>query len=124
MLGKNLVIDVHHHWMPDEHYRRPELHIHPNEEVVHEPDRFRIRRAGVELFSTPRKTTRINEQLQAMDRAGVDQAFLHVASGSTGLTSKQLASSTIVWRNLTQSILAVSFLWLMSRRWITIPRES
>ena len=33
MPGKNLVIDVHHHWMPDEHYRRPELHIHPDEEV-------------------------------------------------------------------------------------------
>jgi hypothetical protein len=46
MLGKNLVIDVHHHWMPDEHYRRPELHIHPDEEVVHKPDRFRIRQAG------------------------------------------------------------------------------
>ena len=42
MPGKNLVIDVHHHWMPDEYYRRPKLHIHPDEE----PDRFRIRRAG------------------------------------------------------------------------------
>jgi hypothetical protein len=34
---------VHHHWMPDEHYRRPKLHVHPDEEVIHEPDRFRIR---------------------------------------------------------------------------------
>ena len=78
MPGKNLVIDVHHHWMPDEHYRRPELHIQPDEEVVHEPDRFRIRQAGVELFSPPRMTARMDEQLKAMDRAGVDQAVLHV----------------------------------------------
>lgn len=78
MPGRSLVIDVHHHWMPDEHYRRPELHIHQDEEVIHEPDRFRIRRSGVQLFSPPRMTTRMDEQLKIMDRAGVDQAALHV----------------------------------------------
>jgi len=78
MPGKSLVIDVHHHWMPDEHYRRPELHVHPDEEVIHEPDGFRIRRAGVQLFSPPRITARMDEQLKMMDRAGVDQAALHV----------------------------------------------
>jgi len=40
MPTKGLVIDVHHHWIPDEHYRRPELHIHQDEEVIHEPDGF------------------------------------------------------------------------------------
>lgn len=78
MKKRNLVIDVHHHWMPEEHYRRPELHVRQDEEVVHEPDRFRIRRAGVQLFSPPRMTPRIEDQLKAMDRAGVDQAALHV----------------------------------------------
>ena len=78
MPNKSLVIDVHHHWMPDEHYRRPELHIRPDEEVIHESDRFRIRRAGVQLFSPPRMTARMEEQLKAMDRVGVDQAALHV----------------------------------------------
>lgn len=77
-MKKNLVIDVHHHWMPEEHYRRPELYVRQDEEVVHEPDRFRIRRAGVQLFSPPRMTARIEEQIKAMDRAGVDQAALHV----------------------------------------------
>jgi len=74
----SLVIDVHHHWMPEEHYRRPELYVRQNEEVAHEADRFRIRRAGVQLFSPPRMTARIDEQIKAMDRAGVDQAALHV----------------------------------------------
>src|SRR5436305_1028890 len=78
MPKKSLVIDVHHHWIPDEHYRRPELHVHQDEEVIHEADRFRIRRAGVQLFSPPRMTARMDEQLKAMDRAGVDQAALHV----------------------------------------------
>lgn len=78
MKQKNLVIDVHHHWMPEEHYRRPELYVRQDEEVVHEPERFRIRRAGVQLFSPPRMTARIEEQIKAMNRAGVDQAALHV----------------------------------------------
>ena len=78
MKEKNPVIDVHHHWMPNEHYRRPELHVRQDEDVVHETYRFRIRRAGVQLFSPPRMTARIDEQIKAMDRAGVDQAALHV----------------------------------------------
>jgi predicted TIM-barrel fold metal-dependent hydrolase len=78
MPDRSLVIDVHHHWIPDEHYRRPELHVHQDEEVIHEPDRFRIRRAGVQLFSPPKMTSRMEDQLKAMDRAGVDQAVLHV----------------------------------------------
>ena len=77
-MNKNLVIDVHHHWMPEEHYRRPELYVRPEEEVVHEPDRFRIRRAGVQLFSPPKMTARMEEQIKLMDRAGVNQAVLHV----------------------------------------------
>ena len=78
MPKKSLVIDVHHHWMPDEHYRRPELHVRPDEEVIHEADRFRIQRAGVQLFSPPKLTSRMDEQLRLMDRAGVDRAALHV----------------------------------------------
>ena len=78
MSKKSLVIDVHHHWIPDEHYRRPELHVRQNEEVIHEADRFRIRRAGVQLFSPPKMTARMEDQLKVMDRAGVDQAALHV----------------------------------------------
>lgn len=77
-MKKNPIIDVHHHWMPEEHYRRPELHVRPEEEVIHESDRFRIRRAGVQLFSPPKMTARMDEQIKAMDRAGVDQAVLHV----------------------------------------------
>lgn len=76
-MRKSIVVDVHHHWMPEEHYRRPELYVRQDEEVVHESDRFRIRRAGVQLFSPPRMTARMDEQIKVMDRAGVDQAALH-----------------------------------------------
>lgn len=78
MKARNLVVDVHHHWMPEEHYRRPELFLRPGEEVVHESDRFRIRRAGVQLFSPPKLTARIDDQIRMMDRAGVNRAALHV----------------------------------------------
>jgi predicted TIM-barrel fold metal-dependent hydrolase len=78
MKQKGSIIDVHHHWMAEEHYRRPELHVRQDEEVIHEADRFRIQRAGVQLFSPPRMTARIEDQIRAMNRAGVDQAALHV----------------------------------------------
>jgi len=78
MKKKHLIIDVHHHWMPPGHYLRPEPHLRQGEEIVHEPDRFRIRRAGVQLFSPPKMTADIEEQIRAMDRAGVDQAALHL----------------------------------------------
>lgn len=77
MKRKSLVIDAHHHWMPDEQYRRPELYIRQDEEVVHESDRFRVRRAGVQLFAPPRITARMDEQLKLMSRCGVDMAVLH-----------------------------------------------
>jgi hypothetical protein len=78
MKKKAAVVDVHHHWMPLEHYRRPELFVRPDEEVVHEPDRFRIRRGDAQLFSPPKMTARIEDQIKAMDQAGVDRAALHV----------------------------------------------
>ncbi len=78
MSKKNLVIDAHHHWMPEEHYRNPEPFTRPDENVVRERDRFRIRRGGVQLFSPPIMTANIGEQIKAMNRAGVDQAVLHV----------------------------------------------
>ncbi len=78
MPKKSLVIDVHHHWMPDEHYRMPELLVRQDEEVIHEPDRFRIQRDGVQLFSPPKLTAYMDKQLRFMDRAGVDKAALHV----------------------------------------------
>jgi hypothetical protein len=53
MRTSNVMVDVHHHWIPEEHFRRPELHIRPDEEVIHAPDRFRIQRGGVQLFSPP-----------------------------------------------------------------------
>jgi len=78
MKTKLPIIDVHHHWIPEEHYRRPELHARQDEEVIHEADRFRIRRAGVQLFSPPKLTAQMEEQIKAMNRAGVDRAVLHV----------------------------------------------
>ncbi len=78
MKKKNLVIDAHHHWMPEEHYNHPQAYMRAGEELVREPDRFHIRSSGVELFSAVGMTSRMDEQIHAMDRAGVDKAVLHV----------------------------------------------
>ena len=78
MRTSNVMVDVHHHWIPEEHFRRPELHIRADEEVIHAPDRFRIQRGGVQLFSPPKLTAHMDEQIKLMNRAGVHQAALHV----------------------------------------------
>ena len=77
MRTSNVMVDVHHHWIPEEHFRRPELHIRPDEEVIHAPDRFRIQRGGVQLFSPPKLTAHMDDQIKLMNRAGVHQAALH-----------------------------------------------
>ncbi|MDP6560254.1 MAG: amidohydrolase family protein [Candidatus Binatia bacterium] len=78
MKKKNLVIDAHHHWMPEEHYRKPNPLVRKGERVVREPDRFRIYRGKVQLFSPPIMTANMADQIKEMDRVGVDQAVLHV----------------------------------------------
>ncbi len=78
MTNKNIVIDVHHHWMPQEHYLRPEPFTRWGEKVQWKAGRFRILRKGVQLFSPPPMTASMEDQIKSMDRAGVDQAALHV----------------------------------------------
>lgn len=77
-MKKNPVIDVHHHWMPEEHYEHPEPFVHPEERLVREPERFRVWRGEVQLFSPPRLTARIDDQIKIMDRSGVDMTVLHI----------------------------------------------
>ncbi len=78
MSKKHLVVDVHHHWMPQGQYLRPEPYTRWGEKVVWKSGRFRITRKGVQLFSPPPITASMHDQIKAMDRAGVDQAALHV----------------------------------------------
>ena len=78
MKKKSLIIDAHHHWMPQEHYDHPEHYVRSGEEVVHEPGGFHVLRNGIKLFSASRVTPRVDEQIDAMDRAGVDKAVLHI----------------------------------------------
>jgi len=78
MKKKEPVIDVHHHWMPEAHYLRPEPFTRRGERVMWKVGRFRIVRRGVQLFSPPPMTASMEDQIRAMDRAGVDRAALHV----------------------------------------------
>ncbi len=64
--------------MPLEHYQSPESFSRRGEKVVWAAGRFRIQRAGVQLFSPPQMTASMADQIKVMDRAGVDQAALHV----------------------------------------------
>jgi len=77
-MAKTLIIDAHHHWMPEEHYRNPEPLIRAGETVVRQPDRLAIRREGVQLFGPPAMTADMAAQIDEMDRVGVDRAVLHV----------------------------------------------
>ena len=72
-MAKTLIIDAHHHWMPEEHYRNPEPLIRAGETVVRRPDRLAIRREGVQLFGPPAMTADMAAQIDEMDRVGIDQ---------------------------------------------------
>lgn len=72
------VIDAHHHWMPEEHYRNPDPLVRAGETVVRKKDRFAIRKGGVQLFGPPAMTADMAAQVAEMDRVGVHQSVLHV----------------------------------------------
>lgn len=77
-MPRTLVIDAHHHWMPEEHYRNPGPLVRAGETLVRKKDRFAIRREGVQLFGPPAMTADMAAQVAEMDRVGVHQAVLHV----------------------------------------------
>lgn len=78
MKKRSLIIDAHHHWMPQEHYDNPERYIQSGEEVVREPEGFHVQRNGVKLFSASKITPCIDGQITVMDRAGINKAVLHI----------------------------------------------
>lgn len=77
-MKKNLIIDAHHHWMPEEHYSNPRPLMHRGESVVRQKDRMAIRRGKVQLFGPPLMTADMEAQIEEMDRVGVDKAVLHI----------------------------------------------
>ncbi|OGU30431.1 MAG: hypothetical protein A2X67_15385 [Ignavibacteria bacterium GWA2_55_11] len=78
MKKTNPVIDAHHHWIPEEHYRHPEPHLRPGDQVVRESDGFHVVRGNMKLFSASALVTQIDEHVKAMDQAGIDQSVLHI----------------------------------------------
>ena len=77
-MKKNLIIDAHHHWMPEEHYFNPKPLIRPGEKIVRQEDRMAIRRGKVQLFGPPLMTADMAAQIKAMDSIGIDKAVLHI----------------------------------------------
>jgi len=71
-MAKTLIIDAHHHWMPEEHYGNPDPLIRAGETVVRRPDRLAIRREGVQLFGPPAMTADMAAQI---DETDVDDSF-------------------------------------------------
>ncbi len=75
-----MIIDVHHHWMPQEHVENLEKYLRPGEVV--EPldeDNWFIKAKGRILFPPARAYYRIDEHIRDLDIAGVDMAVLSLS---------------------------------------------
>ena len=84
---EQLLIDVHHHWMPEEHYHGVERWLRPGEEARRANGVLEIYRDN--LCVLPNLTTlmyRADAQLEAMDTVGVQTAVLHAANWLEWLT--------------------------------------
>ncbi|MBI2201904.1 MAG: amidohydrolase family protein, partial [Armatimonadetes bacterium] len=81
------VVDVHHHWMPRNHFDHPEPHLH-QEQVVREPGRIRIVDGGIQRFAPREICCDLSQQDRDMDRCGVDMAVLHLGCWQEWMTMK------------------------------------
>jgi len=78
MKKTNPVIDAHHHWITEEHYRHPEPHLRPGDQVVRESDGFHVVRGNMKLFSASALVTQIDEHVKAK-LAGAAHERCHVS---------------------------------------------
>jgi len=75
------LVDVHHHWMPAEHFHGAERWLRPNEEARRTDGVLDIYRDGQRVFPNMREILyRIDDQLATMDRVGVRTAVLCTAN--------------------------------------------
>jgi uncharacterized protein len=81
-MASGSLIDVHHHWLPAEHFDDVERWLYPGERVHRYDDgALEIHRGSICVF--PRRTailSREDDQLQAMDDLGVQSAVLSVGN--------------------------------------------
>lgn len=74
-------IDVHHHWMPKEHFDNLEHYLHPGERAVRDGEIVRIYKGETMVFALNGPALFLTERrLRDMDASDVDMAVL-----STGL---------------------------------------
>lgn len=75
-----MIVDAHHHWIPEEHFHTMERYMRPGEEVRRAGGTVTVLRDGLPVF--PRiapEIYQIDRQIELMDAAGIDVAILHTA---------------------------------------------
>lgn len=83
-------VDIHHHWLPEEHVNNPEEHLRTGERIV-EIDledgqtAKRIMREGIPLITMAESRSYVDRRVDHMDEAGVDKAVLTAATWTNWL---------------------------------------
>ena len=82
-----LLIDVHHHWMPEDHYHHIDQWLRPGETTRRSERGVEIWRDGGNVLPTLNATIyRADAQLAVMDTWGIQSAVLHAANWIEWLT--------------------------------------
>ena len=91
--AEDLLIDVHHHWMPEAHYHGAERWLRAGEELRRSDRGFEIYRDGGCVLPTLTELMyRADAQLEMMDAVGVQTAVLHAANWIEWLTMENCRS--------------------------------
>jgi len=75
-----MIVDVHHHWLPEAHVRHFERYMGTAEEARRTEDRVTLYRDGLPVFpNIPPEMYDTERQIALMDAAGIGVAVLHTA---------------------------------------------
>ena len=83
-----MIVDVHAHWMPREHFLNMQKYIdyHERAEPTMSGQGMRVVRNGIQVFSIPDRFYKLDEQVRDMDEAGVDKLVLHTDTWQTWIS--------------------------------------
>jgi aminocarboxymuconate-semialdehyde decarboxylase len=84
-----MIVDAHHHYMPESVKTDIAKYLRKNESIVasrSEPNALAVVRNGLTVWNLPPVYTNLNAQIQEMDRDQVDVAILHTGLGQEWIT--------------------------------------
>lgn len=71
-----MIIDVHHHWIPQEYIDNIQKYLHPGQSLEQKGDGSVIKEGPYEMFNPKKLFYLMNNQVRHLDEGGIDMAAL------------------------------------------------